>query len=61
MTSPDLSAQILILKDASRLSAVLRRAQNHRNRVGYDLLILSKCALHFLDAGDEVVTHLGLQ
>lgn len=34
MTSPDLLAQIRILKDASRLSAVLRRAQNHHNRVG---------------------------
>lgn len=61
MTSPDLLAQILILKDASRLSAVLRRAPNHHNRAGYDLLILSKCALHFLDAGEEAVTHLGLQ
>lgn len=59
VTSPDLLAQILALKNASGLSAVLRKVQNHHNRAGHDLL--SKGALQVLDAGGQVVTNLGLQ
>lgn len=37
-TSPDLLAHILVLKDASALSAVSRRAQKPSNRIGSNLL-----------------------